>query len=132
MKGLRETIRPLQEEGVQYAKTSADSVSFFSPVVVQRNGMWVEFVVHTEFVNIAGSWKGRISTFDRNRVKREMDSARQVADLVIARYHGGSEYTDEPQEHTRAPMRFLADAGAVLCWGIMRTFPRELRRETVA
>jgi poly-gamma-glutamate synthesis protein (capsule biosynthesis protein) len=117
MKGLRETIRSLQEEGVQYVGTSADSVSLFPPVVVQRNGMRVGFVAYTEFVNIAGSWKGRISTFDRNRVKREMDSARQVSDLVIASYHGGSEYTDEPQELTRAQMRFLADAGADVVLG---------------
>lgn len=117
MKGLRETIQFLRQEGVQYVGTSEDSVSLFPPVVLERNGIRLGFVAYTEFVNIAGPWKGRIATFDRSRAQREIDSARRDADLVIASYHGGSEYTDEPQKYTQARMRDLADAGADIVLG---------------
>lgn len=117
MKGLQETIQCLRQEGIRYVGTSEDSVSWFPPVVVERNGIRLGFVAYTEFVNIAGPWKGRISTFDRSRARREIDSARHVADIVIASYHGGSEYTDEPQKLTQAQMRFLADAGADIVLG---------------
>ncbi|MGH2569473.1 MAG: CapA family protein [Bacteroidota bacterium] len=116
-RALRETITSLGREGITVVGTTHDSLSLSPPVVVVKNGIRLGFVAYTEFVNSNGKWQGWISTFDRKRAKREIDSLRKVADVVVASYHGGKEYDDEPQKFTLAQLRFLSDAGAHIVLG---------------
>jgi len=117
MRGLRETIESLQKEDVQFTGTSQDSVGKFPPVFIEKNGIRLGILSYTEFVNRKGGWQGRISVFDRKRARLELAAARKFSDIVIASYHGGSEYTDEPNKFTQAQIRFLADAGADIVLG---------------
>jgi poly-gamma-glutamate capsule biosynthesis protein CapA/YwtB (metallophosphatase superfamily) len=114
---LAQTIDNLAAEGVLWTGTSKDSVELFPPAVVERNGIRLGFLAYTEFVNRGKEWSGRISVFEGKRMQREISDLRQVADLVIASYHGGVEYADAPSKYTLGQMRMLADAGADVVFG---------------
>ena len=117
LKGLRETIEFLQRENIAVLGTSTEPQSSYKPWLLPSKEIRVAFLAYTEFVNARGSWKNRISLFDKRRAKNEIDSARTIADVVIVSYHGGTEYSDEPSKFTRAQLRYLADAGADIVLG---------------
>jgi poly-gamma-glutamate synthesis protein (capsule biosynthesis protein) len=117
LKGLRQTIEYLQREDIAFVGTSTEPQSIFKPLLLPSKEIRIALLAYTEFVNARGSWKNRISVFDKQRAKSEIDSARNVADIVVASYHGGTEYTDEPSKFTLAQLRYLADAGADIVLG---------------
>lgn len=117
MRALEETVENLEKADIAYAGTSRDSVHYFPPAIVARNGIRIAFLAYTQFVNIAGPWQGRISLFHEKRVRREVADARKQADFVIVSLHGGREYTAEPPVGTLRQFRFLVDAGADLVLG---------------
>lgn len=112
MRGLRETIGNLTREGIYFTGTSEDSVSNFSPAIIERKGVRIGVLAYTQFVNIKGKWKGRISLYDYERVQREIADIRSKVDFVIASYHGGVEYVDKPSKATLRQLQGLVDAGA--------------------
>ncbi len=117
MRGLVETIENLVNAEVAYVGTGKDSVGTFSPAILTRKEIRIGFVAYTEFVNIKGEWGGRISLFDTKRVRKEIGELRRQVDVVIASYHGGAEYVDEPPKRTRMQMQALVDAGADVVLG---------------
>ncbi len=112
MRGLAETIDFLDAAGVHSTGSSKDSVGFFAPALIQRNGITLGFVAYTEFVNQRGNWQGRISIFDAVRARREIEALKDAADIIVASYHGGAEYVDTPSKYTISQMRQLIDFGA--------------------
>lgn len=128
MKGLRETIGNLKSEGIYSTGTSEDSVSSFSPAIVERNGMRIGFLAYTQFVNLKGKWKGRISLYDFERAQREIANIRTKVDFVIASYHGGVEYVDKSNKATLRQLKGLADAGADIVVGHHPHYPQGVER----
>lgn len=124
MKGLRETIGNLKSEGIYFTGTSEDSVSSFSPAIVERNGVRIGFLAYTQFVNLKGKWKEKISLYDFERAQREIADIRTKVDFVIASYHGGVEYVDKPNEATLRQLQGLADAGADIVVGHHPHYPQ--------
>jgi poly-gamma-glutamate synthesis protein (capsule biosynthesis protein) len=112
LKGLLETIRSLDSEGIRHVGTSIDSVRFFRPVVLRRHGIRVGFLAYTEFVNGTEEWKGRISVYDSVRARKEISWLRRSVDFVIVSFHGGSEYGETPRQITLRRIRNLISAGA--------------------
>jgi hypothetical protein len=117
MKALRETILNLQGAGVQVAGTSLDSVAGSVPAVVEREGFRIGFLAYTQFVNINGSWRGRIAVFDSSQARQDIEALRSKVDLLIVSYHGGAEYTDRPSAKLRRELQMIAEAGADLVVG---------------
>ncbi|MBI3786779.1 MAG: CapA family protein [Ignavibacteriales bacterium] len=128
IKGLRETIGSLKGEGINGAGTSEDSVSSFSPAIVERNGVRVGFLAYTQFVNLKGKWDGRISLYDFERAQREIADIHSKVDFVIASYHGGVEYVDKPNKATLRQLQGLADAGADIVVGHHPHYPQGVER----
>ncbi len=116
-RGLVETIENLVKAEVVHVGTGTDSAQTFPPAIVTRKGIRIGFVAYTEFVNIKGAWGGRISLFDTKRVRKEIGDLRRQVDVVVASYHGGAEYVDEPPKRTRMQMQALVDAGADVVLG---------------
>ncbi|MCI0708290.1 MAG: CapA family protein [Ignavibacteriae bacterium] len=112
MRALEETIDNLLGVGIRAVGTSKDSTGLFQPVFIEKDGIRIAIVAYTEFVNRKGPWRGRISLFEKKRAQVEIKRARQFSDIVIASYHGGSEYTDEPSKLALSQMRYLAEIGA--------------------
>jgi len=117
IRGLSETLDFLEAAGIRSTGSSKDSVGLFPPALVQRNGITLGFVAYSEFVNQKGAWQGRISLFDARRATREIGVLREVADVVIASYHGGVEYVERPPRYTLSQMRQLIDLGADIVIG---------------
>lgn len=116
-RGLVETLSSLEEASVRVVGLQADSTSLPDPAVLEAEGIRIGFVAYTEFVNMPGGWKDKIAVFDRRRVRREIRALRKKADLVVASYHGGTEYTERPPGGTLRNMRALAEEGADVVLG---------------
>jgi len=117
MRGLSETLDFLKAAGIHSTGSSKDSVGLFPPALVRRNGITLGFVAYSEFVNQKGAWQGRISLFDAKRATREISVLREVADVIIASYHGGVEYVERPSKYTLSQMRQLVELGADIVIG---------------
>lgn len=117
MKALRETILNLQGAGVQAVGTSLDSVAGSMHAVVEREGFRIGFLAYTQFVNINGSWRGRIAVFDSVQARQDIEALRSKVDLLVVSYHGGAEYTDKPAAKLRREFQMIAEAGADLVVG---------------
>ncbi len=117
MKGIRETIKFLNQESVRFTGTVMDTGKEFSPVIIERNGIKFGILAYTQTVNIQGKWKGLISVFDSIRAYNEIKNLKQQSDFVIASYHGGGEYKDTPGESAEREMKLLAEFGADVVFG---------------
>jgi poly-gamma-glutamate capsule biosynthesis protein CapA/YwtB (metallophosphatase superfamily) len=117
LNGVRETIANLDSAGVAFSGTSSDSTGLFSPAIIDLGVLRVGFVAYTQFVNGKRGWAGHISIFDERRARQEIDELRRHVDLVVASFHGGSEYVDEPGRTTLRQMRSLINAGADIVIG---------------
>jgi len=112
LKGLHETIESLRAVGITWTGTSQDSVDLIPPAVVVVDGVKIGFVGYTHFVNLKGSWQGRIAVFDERKVRQALTELRGTVDFIVASYHGGAEYVERPPARIRQHMRILIDAGA--------------------
>lgn len=129
LKGLLETIALLNEAGIAFVGTQADSAGPIRPLIVEKNGIRLGFVAYTEFVNVKGNWRGRISLFDTRTAREQIRQLRaEGANIVIASYHGGAEYVDESPQRTRQQMRLLIDAGADIVLGHHPHVPQGIER----
>lgn len=112
VQGIRETIQALEREHIQHVGTSADSVGRIPPVVFKHNGIAIGFLAYTQFINAAGSWKGRIAVFDSVGARRDIRRLKRKSDFVVVSFHGGKEYVDTPDEKTKRQLESLVHAGA--------------------
>ncbi len=110
--GIAETIAFLHQAGVQPVGTTVDAAGTFAPAILDRHGIRVAIVAFTQFVNGRAAWEQSISLFDSSGVRRQIDSVRSHADVVIASFHGGREYASDADTVTEQQMRYLIDAGA--------------------
>lgn len=115
------------EKGLDDAKIFLDSAgvfwtgireedSTFHPVIVERNGVRIGFVAYTETMNFRRGIPF-VSMFDTTRARRELAMLRTTADVIIASYHGGTEYADRENLSTRQNLELLAEYGATLVVG---------------
>jgi poly-gamma-glutamate capsule biosynthesis protein CapA/YwtB (metallophosphatase superfamily) len=127
MKGLAETIQYLNEAGIKFAGTTLDS-NKFSPAMMQCNGITVGILAYTQLVNIHNGWRGRISFFDSSRAAEEIRTLKHRVDVVIASFHGGTEYADAPDSVTKHQLQWLAESGADIVLGHHPHVPQGIER----
>ena len=128
MRALEETLEHLRGSGIAAAGTSRDSAALFPAALVEKHGIRIAFLAYTQFVNIPGPWRARISLFEERRARREIREAKKKSDLVIVSLHGGLEYADRPPPGTLSQFRFLIDAGADLVLGHHPHVPQGIER----
>ncbi len=117
LKGLRETIKFLNEEKVPFVGIRSDTNAKFESVVIEKNDIKIGFVAYTQILNIRSKWDGLISFFDSVRAYNEINDLKTKADFVVASYHGGDEYKDKPGSNAERDMRLLAEFGADIVFG---------------
>ncbi|HVN47878.1 MAG TPA: CapA family protein [Bacteroidota bacterium] len=126
-KGLDETIQCLKEVGIKFAGTTTDS-NTFAPAMLQCHGITIGVLAYTQLVNFHYGWRGRISLFDSARAAEEIRHLKQKVDVVIASFHGGTEYSDMPDTLTNHQLHWLAECGADLVLGHHPHVPQGVER----
>ena len=111
-RGISETIQTLDRDKILHVGTSVDSVDRIPPVIIRHGGIAVGFLAYTQFVNAAGAWEGRIALFDSIQARKDIRLLKQKSDFVVVSFHGGIEYSDEPNKKTKQQMESLVRAGA--------------------
>lgn len=111
LKGLRETIKFLSSEGIQFTGTVNDSGLQFIPVIIERKGIKFGIVAYTKTMNFGVEWNGFVSLFDSARGQQEIATLKPEVDFIIASYHSGEEYKDIPDECAIHNIRLLAEFG---------------------
>lgn len=116
-RALRETIENLRNAGIGFVGTSVDSVGEMTPAVTERGGTRIGFLAYTQFVNPKGNWRGKIALFEREQVRRDIESLKAAVDLVVVSYHAGAEYVDAPSSKLRQEFRHFVECGADIVIG---------------
>jgi poly-gamma-glutamate synthesis protein (capsule biosynthesis protein) len=118
LKGLRETIKFLNQDSINFTGTVADSGVEFTPVIIERNNIRIGIIAYTQTVNmVRGTKSGLISVFDSARAQREIGALKDNVDFVLASYHGGDEYKDVSGKSAEREMKLLAEFGADIVFG---------------
>jgi poly-gamma-glutamate capsule biosynthesis protein CapA/YwtB (metallophosphatase superfamily) len=118
LKGLRETIKFLNQDSINFTGTVADSGVEFAPVIIERNNIRIGIIAYTQTVNmVRGTKSGLISVFDSARAQREIGALKDSVDFVLASYHGGDEYKDVSGKSAEREMKLLADFGVDVVFG---------------
>jgi len=109
---------------LRYTPDTRDSVERLRrlPIVVERNGIRFAFLGINQIDERV--WAGEnspgtapLSRAYIDKIKAEITSAKQIADVVIVLPHWGVEYTPEPQDIQRVWAREFINAGASLVIG---------------
>jgi poly-gamma-glutamate capsule biosynthesis protein CapA/YwtB (metallophosphatase superfamily) len=117
-KGLRETIKFLNQDSINYTGTIADTGREFVPVIIERKGIKIGIIAYTQTVNmVRGTRSGLISIFDSARAQHEIGTLRNNVDFILVSYHGGDEYKDVLSQSAEREMNLLADFGANVILG---------------
>lgn len=124
--GLLDTIKHLDQTGIQYVGAGKNADRAYQPLYIKRGGMTIAVVgcsrVYPEPGWAAGSTKpGVASAYNgkgyRDRVLTTIANARKKADLVIVMTHWGIERSLNPDANQKKLAHDFVDAGADLIVG---------------
>lgn len=118
--GLAETMSNLKVAGVRWCGAGATQEEAESVTVLEINGIKIGFVGFSEFLtdfSSSKSGKAAISYASEESVRLSVRAARQQADVVIASFHWGAEYTSRPREREIKLAQTAVEAGADLVLG---------------
>lgn len=108
LSGLRETQRVLDDAGILHLGAGANSYEAYLPAFINKKGINVAFIASSDrtgqynnfqpYLN-AGFNRPGFAMMTPYYVRKQITSVRDVADLVVALLHSGSEYSREPISH---------------------------------
>lgn len=115
-RALMETITNLKRVSILYAGTGETLDAAYAPAIVERNGWRVGFLAVTGVFNSpfeSSPARDHVAWADPVLVALKIKELRQQGvDIVLVSYHGGVEYSPDPDEPTRSFTRACIDAGA--------------------
>ncbi|QAY66421.1 CapA family protein [Paenibacillus protaetiae] len=122
VEGLLDTMKHLDEAGIQHVGAGHDDMEAFQPVIIEKNGIKIAYIGLSKVVPDV-SWKadknkpGVAETYDTTRAVAAIKSAKEQADLVVVMVHWGVERSDKPEAYQRDFAKQYIDAGADLIIG---------------
>jgi poly-gamma-glutamate capsule biosynthesis protein CapA/YwtB (metallophosphatase superfamily) len=114
--GLKETIRALDDAGIQHTGAGMNLCEAMQPAVTRVHDRTVAFVAFC-YGPQAGPLTPGAAPYDTRTMCKALSLARREADFVVATLHDGLEYSDVPPEKTRNRFRYLAEHGADIVVG---------------
>ena len=121
-KALFDTINTLKTAGIQVVGAGNNLQESRLPVIVERNGIRFAFLGINQIDERV--WAGEntpgtapLSKAYIDKIKAEITSAKQIADVVIILPHWGKEYDARPKDIQRVWARDFISAGASLVIG---------------
>ena len=117
--GLRNTIRLLQENGIQYCGAGMDIEEASKPAVIEKNGLKTAIFAYCMYgnkylgyVELAGNNKAGINPLIMDRVVSDIQEAKRSFDRVIVMPHWGREYRYSPLPECVTMAKQMIDAGS--------------------
>jgi poly-gamma-glutamate synthesis protein (capsule biosynthesis protein) len=128
---LRDTLRYARQFGIATVGAGRDAAEAYRPVVVERLGLKVAFVGFSTiepFSFVAGPSDPGTAWGFPARVRRGVRRAARQADVVIATFHWGIEYSPHQNAQQVGLARVALDAGATAVIGAHPHVPQPLVR----
>ena len=117
--GLRNTMRQLDELGIQYCGAGMNIEEASRPAVVKRDGATVAFLAYCMYnnpwlgyVETADSGKAGVCPLDIDRVVEDIREAKRNYDKVIVLPHWGKENSYKPMSETIDMAKRMIKSGA--------------------
>ncbi|MDO5316131.1 MAG: CapA family protein [bacterium] len=117
--GLLNTIRLLDENGIQHCGAGRNAEEAERPAVIEKNGLRVAILGYCMYgnpwlgyVELAKENKAGVNPLDIKKVIEDIKKAKQDYDKVIVLPHWGREYRYEPLKECRTMAKLMIDAGA--------------------
>ena len=80
--------------------------------VITKNDIRIAFLAFNQYVNYDMKPDSyRYHSFDKEKMKNEVDKAKKVSDIIIASCHWGKEYEQEANDFQKEYAQYLADLG---------------------
>ncbi len=118
IEGLRDTVRALGENGLNYTGIGKDEVDARKNLIIEHDGKKVAIVAVCEHeYTYAISDRMGARAYDPYDTHEDIRKAKENADFVVVMYHGGKEYCEYPSPRLRKLCQAMVRDGAdvVLC-----------------
>ncbi len=118
-KGIEFTLQLLKDNGIAAAGTGLTGDLAHAGVVIERNGTRFGFLAYT-YDQRNGNYKDdddRVAVMDLDRLREDLGSLKQRADVAIVSMHAGIEYQTRHNSRQTVFARAAIDAGAALVVG---------------
>ena len=117
--GLRNTIRMLKENGIQYCGAGLDIEEASQPAVIVKDGLSIAILAYCMYgnkylgyVELAGTGKPGVNPLDIEKVILDIKKAKEKYDKIIVLPHWGREYSFEPLRECVRMAKQMIEAGA--------------------
>ncbi len=120
---LEDTLKRLNEAGINYIGAGINEKEAFSPIIKETNGTKIAFLAYTNLGSPywrATETSSGIAWVDWNyieKIKNDIQEAKSQADILIVSLHSGEEYTSKPSQFQIEFSKAAIDAGADLVIG---------------
>lgn len=109
--GFDETLSGLEGASINYAGVSG------RPLFIEKKGVRVAILAYTDVLNTTSSTCNRPALAEPSSVKADIESIRDLVDIVIVSFHWGRELDATPNERQRTLAHAAIDSGATLVVG---------------
>lgn len=111
--GLERTLDALDDAGLRHTGTYRSPAEAARPLILDAGGVRVGIVTATYGLNgLQADTPWRVDLIDTDRMIARAKAARKAgADVVLAGFHAGQEYSNRPTADQRSTARTLADSG---------------------
>ncbi|WP_139992360.1 CapA family protein [Paenibacillus paridis] len=122
VEGMLDTMKYLDEAGIEHMGAGNDAAEAFAPVIKEVRGIKIAYVGLSRVVPFS-SWKadkntpGLAESYDIKRATDAISKAKEQADLVVVMVHWGKERVDQPEAYQTDFGKQYIDAGADLVIG---------------
>lgn len=117
---MEDTFLRLKEVGIDYVGGGFSEKEAYGPIIREINGAKIAFSAYTnlgsEFWGAKDERSG-IAWLEKERMEKEIKSAKNQADIVIVSFHYGEEYFSEPIPFQISISQTAIDGGADLVVG---------------
>lgn len=118
-KGLKNTIRLLDENGIMYCGAGMNAEEASKPVVLEKDGLSVAVYAYCMYgnpwlgyVELAGPNKAGVNPLDIEKVICDIREAKKKYDKVVVMPHWGKEYKYDPLPECISMAKQMIEAGA--------------------
>ncbi len=119
--GVINTIRNLEEAGLDYVGTYASEEDRNKPFVKNIHGINLGIINYTTSTNglpVPADKPYLVNIYEPGAVLKEIKSLQEAGvDIIIACIHFGTEYSREPSDEQREIVKFLLDSGVDIVLG---------------
>jgi poly-gamma-glutamate capsule biosynthesis protein CapA/YwtB (metallophosphatase superfamily) len=118
---FEDTMRRLKEANIAYTGAGFNKEKAHSPAVVTLGeDMKIGFLGYTEFLfpsAYATEERSGITSFSEEKMKEDIESAKEIVDFLVVTFHFGDEYQKTPNKKQESWSKLAVDYGADLIIG---------------